>query len=188
MASTMTLLASNLLNITFYQLGWFACVLGAAWGYPIVGAFLGLLLIGVHLLLASSRKSEILLMLGACALGVTIDSLQQSFGIFTFKSDSSWPLWLPLWVFVIWAQFATLFHYALRWMAGRYLLAAALGALGGPLAYWTGIRLGAASFGSLPTLSFICLAIVWSAVTPTLLWLSKLFPDADARYRRLACN
>jgi hypothetical protein len=174
--------ATKLLNATFYEVGWLCCVLGASWGYPVTGGLLALALVGIHLWLASSRQSEILLILSSCLLGVIVDSSQQALGLFTFKTDSSWPLWLPLWVFVIWAQFATLFHYALYWLKGRYLVAALFGLIGGPLAYWGGIRLGAASFGENPTVTIIVLALVWAAIIPTLVRLSVIFGDQEGAY------
>lgn len=173
---------TKLLNIVLYQVGWFCCVFGGAWGYPVAGALLALLLVSVHLLLASSRKAEALLMLCACFLGVIIDSTQQAFGLFSFRAEPEWPLWLPLWVFVIWAQFATLFHYALYWLKGRYLLAGFFGLIGGPLAYWAGIRIGAASFGENPLLTIIVLGLVWAIVTPTLCYLSVLLEESEGRY------
>lgn len=178
-------LATKLLNITLYQAGWFCCVLGAAQDRPIIGAFSALMLAGVHLFLSRSRKSEGLRMLGACLLGITMDSIQQELGVFTFKTDPQWPLWLPLWVFVIWAQFATLFRYALYWLSGRYLLAAMLGMVGGPLAYWGGIQLGAAELGNHPFFSFASLAVVWALVTPALFWMSDRLPAGEGEYRRV---
>lgn len=176
-------LATKILNFSLYQVGWFCCVLGGAWGYPVAGGLLALTLVGVHLWLTRSRKSEALLMLSACVLGVIIDTGQQAIGLFTFKTDPVWPLWLPLWVFVIWAQFATLFHYALYWMKGRYLLASLFGMIGGPLAYSAGIRMGAASFGDSPLLSIIVLALVWACVTPALCYLSVLLDNNEGRYQ-----
>lgn len=176
-------LATKIINIILYQTGWFCCVLGAAWGAPVTGALLALLLTGVHLFLAEQRKSEFLLMLAACLLGACIDSIQQALGLFTFSHHPDWPLWLPLWVFVIWAQFATLFHYALFWLSGRYLLAAIFGFLGGPLAYWAGIRLGAASFGESPLAAIMALALVWAVVTPTLCRLSVFLDHREGCYR-----
>ncbi len=122
-------------------------------------------------------------MLAACLLGVIIDSTQQALGLFTFKADPGWPLWLPLWVFVIWAQFATLFHYALYWLKGRTLLAVIFGFFGGPLAYWAGIRMGAASFGENPVATIIVLALVWAIVTPVLLCLSDYLDKEEGVYR-----
>ncbi|MDT8419533.1 MAG: DUF2878 domain-containing protein [Desulfuromonadales bacterium] len=174
---------SKLINILMYQLGWFSCVLGAAWGYPLRGALGALLLLVLHLLLAESRRAELRLMLCACLLGVAVDTTQQALGIFTFMGDPVWPLWLPLWVFVIWMQFATLFHYALSWLAGHYLLAALFGLIGGPLAYWGGVRLGAASFADSLLLSLSSLALVWALVTPLMLWLSKWAGGSQGRYR-----
>jgi hypothetical protein len=176
-------MASRIVNFLLYQFGWFSCVLGAAWGYPLPGAFFALLLTGVHLLLAEARSVELRLMLSACLLGVLVDSAQQAFGVFTFKSDPGWPLWLPLWIFVIWAQFATLLHFALHWLSGRYLLGAIFGFVGGPLAYWSGIRLGAAEMGENPLLSIISLALVWASVTPLLLFLSRRTDAREGRYR-----
>ncbi len=179
----MSPLASKMLNITLYQAGWFCCVLGAAWGHPILGALCALLLVGIHLLLAHSRKAEALLMLAACLIGITVDSAQQALGVFSFKADPAWPFWLPLWVFVIWAQFATLFRYALHWLSGRYLLGSIFGIFGGPLAYGAGIRLGAAAFGENPVYSIGALAIVWALVTPVLLWMSDRIGDGEGEYR-----
>lgn len=176
-------LATNLTNLALYQLGWFSCVLGAAWERPVTGAFLALMLFAVHLFLARFRRPEILLALAACLIGTAVDTLQQSMGVFTFNRAPEWPLWLPPWVFVIWAQFATLFHFALRWLSGRYLIAAVFGSVGGPLAYWAGIRLGAAAWGEVPVVSIISLACVWALVTPTLVWLSDRTIGEEQAYR-----
>ena len=181
-------LATKLINVTLYQAGWFCCVLGAARGFPIAGALAAALLAGIHVLLARSRRTELLLMSAACVLGVTVDTVQQALGVMSFTTHPAWPFWLPLWVFVIWAQFATLLRYALHWLSGRYLLAAALGAIGGPLAYWAGIRLGAAAFGEDPVRSVATLAVVWALVTPSLVWLGDRRGGGEGRYRWIGAN
>lgn len=177
---------SKVINIVLYQVGWFSCVVGAAYGYPLSGALGAAALVVLHLVLTDDRKAEIKLVFSACLLGVLVDSLQQATGLFTFKKDPSWPLWLPLWVFVIWGQFATLFRFALHWLSGRYLLGALFGALGGPLAYWGGIRLGAASFGESPMLTLVVLAVVWAGVTPLLLWGRQKLASTEGCYRKFS--
>ena len=122
-------------------------------------------------------------MVSACLIGVIVDSSQQALGLLAFKTEPDWPLWLPLWVFVIWAQFATLFHYALYWLKGRYLLAGLFGIIGGPLAYWAGVRMGAASFGDNPVAALIVLALVWATVTPGLCALSVCLDEREGVYR-----
>lgn len=178
----MSFFTEKLGNLALYQVGWFCCVLGAARGFPYAGALVALLLMGVHLLLSDSRRTELHLMLFACLIGVLVDSVQQAAGVFSFRPVPGWPLWLPLWVFVIWAQFATLFRYALYWLSGRYLLGALLGMAGGPLAYWAGIRLGAARFGDMPVISILSLAVVWSLVTPFLIWLCDRQASGEGHY------
>ncbi len=178
----MSALHGKILNLLLYQFGWFCCVLGAAWGYPLQGALLAILLTAAHLCLVEERRSELRVMLLACMIGALVDSLQQAFGLLRFRGAEDWPLWLPLWVFVIWAQFATLFRFALHWLRGRTLLAAVLGAVGGPIAYWSGVRFGAAEFGGNPTLSLAVLVVVWGGVTPLLLHLSQHLNPREGRY------
>lgn len=175
---------SKIINIIFYELGWACCVLGAAGDFPLLGAGLASILVLAHLGLAGDRSAEFRLMLLSVLLGLAIDSSQQALGLFQFKPDGV-GLNLPLWVFVIWAQFATLFHFALSWLSTRLLLAGVLGAVGGPLAYGGGIRLGAAEFGSSPLLSLCVLAAVWSLVVPLLAWLSRRIGPREGHYRRL---
>ncbi len=172
------------------QLGWLCCVLGAAWGYPLIGALSALLLLLVHLLLSDLWISELKLILVTCLLGIIVDSLQQWFGVLTFKTDPSWSLWLPLWVFVVWAQFASLLGFSLNWLSGRYLMGAALGLIGGPLAYWGGVRIGAAELGNNLLLSLSSLVLVWTLMIPLLIWLRSRISPQEGQYRdlRSICN
>jgi hypothetical protein len=64
----------------------------------------------------------------------------------------------------------------MRWMSGRYLLAALFGAIGGPLSYLAGARLGAMSFidtGAAVT----ALAVGWGLAMPLLMWLAARLPQ-----------
>ena len=69
----------------------------------------------------------------------------------------------------MWMLFACTLRYAFGWLYGKPLLAALLGAVGGPAAFWAGQRLGAVSFHPTPGLSLGVLAIVWAALLPTLM-------------------
>lgn len=174
--------AGKICNLLLYLLGWFICVLGAALGYPLGGAGLALLPLLAHLWLAEDRRREIRLVLFAAFCGTVLDGSQQGLGLLHFKPDAL-ALALPLWVPVIWAQFATLFRFSLAWLSGRYVLGGLLGALGGPLAYAAGVRLGAADFGASPLLSLMVLGAVWALVVPLLTWSSRLLDPSPGRYR-----
>jgi len=164
-----------LVNITLYQAGWFAMVLGAARGWPWAGAGVGLVLLAVHLVLVRERKPELQTIVGVGILGTLIDSAQAFAGVFVFESGY-WSYWVvPFWLTVMWMQFATLFHFALRWLSGRYLLSAVLGAVGGPAAFWTGERLGGVIFPMGTRHSLLFLAAVWFAALPFTILLADRF-------------
>ena len=165
----------TLVNVGLYQTGWFAMVLAAARGRPWTGAAAGLVLLLVHLGLVRERRPELLTILAVGILGTVADSAQAFAGVFVFESGY-WTYWVvPLWLTVMWLQFATLFHFALRWLSGRYVLSSALGAVGGPSAYLTGERLGAVIFPMALPYSLLALAAVWSVVFPLSVFLADRF-------------
>lgn len=75
-------------NLALYQVGWFACVLGAAAGRAWAGAGFALLLVAVHLALVRDRTSAAKLLLSAGALGLAIDSLQLGAGVFSYPGGT----------------------------------------------------------------------------------------------------
>lgn len=172
---------ATLINLALYQVGWFACVLGAANGRPWVGAGLALVLVAVHVALVRDRGRTARLLLAAAALGLLLDSLQLNLGVFRYPSGTPLEGLAPPWIVVLWLQFATLLHFGLRWLSGRYGLAALLGFLGGPLSFWGGERLGAIEFAS--PAAYLSLACVWSLAMPTLIWLGDRLQPRPGGYR-----
>ena len=59
----------------------------------------------------------------------------------------------------------------MKWMRGRWALAALMGAVGGPLSYLAGSRLGAMSFEE-PVSALLALAVIWAVAMPLLMLLS----------------
>jgi hypothetical protein len=164
--------ATKVLNVTLYQVGWFCCVLGAANGRPLLGALLALALVLVHVALVRRRAREVVLLVAAALTGGAVDSVQSCLGLLRFESGYVIGCIAPPWIAVMWMQFATLFRFALSFLSGRRLLAAVLGALGGPFAFWVGSRLGGVSFGDPAWRSLLALGVVWALVLPFLLGLT----------------
>ena len=78
----------------------------------------------------------------------------------------------------VWTTFATLPNHSLAWHKKRLGLAALLGAVGGPLAYWAGVRLGAATFNWPLLPSLLLLAAIWGILMPGVMRLSsRLAPE-----------
>jgi hypothetical protein len=169
--------ASKFLNFALYQTGWFCCVFGAAKGHPWWGATAATVLVLVHVALVKQRRREVGLLLAAALIGGAVDSLQSCLGSLRFESGYVIGCIAPPWIPVMWMQFATLFRFGLAFLSGRYLLGAALGALGGPFAFWVGARLGAVEFGAPTWRSLLLLAVVWAVVFPILLRLAGVHRD-----------
>lgn len=159
-----------MVNAVLFQIGWFACVLGAARGLPWIGPFAAVAIIGWHLSRAAQPKQELALVAAAALLGALFETLLVQLGWVHFETGVLVEGAAPYWMVALWAIFATTLNVSLRSLRPHGWLAAVLGAIGGPVAYYAGARLGALEFGapaSAPALAAI--GIGWAILTPALL-------------------
>lgn len=163
---------SRFVNFLLYQTGWFASVLGAAWGFQGLGVCIALCLVGTHFWLATDRSLQIKLAIIAAALGLIVDRTQLWAGVFTFSQGRVLDWLPPPFMTVLWIQFATTFRYCMSWLSGRYGLGAGFGWLGAPLAFYAGERLGAIDFLSPRAFHFAVLGCLWCIVVPVLVYIS----------------
>lgn len=166
MTESRTLLVVS--NLVLYQIAWFVGVWSAATSRPWIGAITMGLVIAVHLFRAPRREPELILVSIALAVGLIFDSLLVSRGWVRYQSGTLIPDVAPYWIVLMWGLFATLLNVTLRWMHGRWVLAAVLGAIGGPSAYYGGVKMGALEFGN-ETVAVAALGIGWAIITPMLL-------------------
>ena len=89
---------TQLVNYALYQIGWFACVLGAASRRPWAGCLIGMILVGVHVALSVQRVLEVRLVVLATAVGAAVEMIQIAAGTYRFTSgtvnDALPPPWL----------------------------------------------------------------------------------------------
>jgi hypothetical protein len=78
----------------------------------------------------------------------------------------------PYWMVALWALFATTLNESMRMLQTRPWIAAAFGAVGGPLAYYAGARMGALDLVQ-PAAMLAALAVGWALATPLLLSLAR---------------
>lgn len=159
---------SSLLNYLFYQAGWFACVLGAAAGWPGLGLLVATTLIVAHLGLATDRRRELSRIALAVGVGIVVESLHIAAGTYQFTSGIVVAALPPPWLLVMWAQMATTFQFSLRPIMERPRRAAMFGALGGPIAFLAGERLGAVMLHRPLAPGMALLAITWAIAMTTL--------------------
>ena len=157
----------KLINFAVFQLGWFACVLGAAWGRPWLGTAIALAIVGWHLGCAPRPRAELALVLAAAGIGALWDSLLAALGWIEYPNGTLIAATAPHWMVALWMLFATTLNSSLDWLKGKRWLAAGFGAVGGPLGYLAGERLGALALVE-PTAALIALAGGWAVLAPLL--------------------
>ena len=167
-------------NFLVFQIGWFACVLGGANGLPWVGTGIALVIVAWHLTRAARPNQELLLVLSAAAIGALFDTLLVWLGWFTYSSGTLIAGTAPHWMVALWMLFATTLNLSLSWLKRRLFVAVLFGAIGGPLAYLGGEKLGALNFES-PTAGLIALAIGWALITPLLAMIAQRFDGFVSR-------
>lgn len=166
-----------------FQAAWFACVLGAAHGQAMwgVAAVAGVVLVNVVL---SDRRAEVLMLTAlAVLIGLAWDTWMLRAGWVRYAAPGPLPQWAPVWILALWALFATLLRGPLSWLHGRPRVAAALGAVGGPMSYLAAVRLGAGQFSDTP-LAMAVLAVGWAVMTPMLTEAARLLGSRRSAQRR----
>jgi hypothetical protein len=159
-------------NFFLFQAGWFACVLGAARGFPWQGALVALLIAAFIVLRSRHPRAELALAAAAAAAGFAFDSALALAGWVDFEGAVPAPLLSPVWMVALWALFATTLNVSLRWLREWPALGVLFGAVGGPVAYYAGERLGALQFAD-PLLGMTAVAVGWALATPALFALAR---------------
>ncbi len=164
---------NTLINFVAFQIGWFACILGAARGHSLWGPAIVALVLALHLVLSRVRSAEILLAFAAAAIGFAVDTTLIALGTFVpARSLLPQPL-STVWLIALWVDFATILNVSLSWLHDKYLLAGILGAAGGPLAYWAGDRLGAIEIDRPLFMPLLAISLAWCIVTPVLFGIAR---------------
>lgn len=159
-------------NLLLFQAGWFACVLGAARGFPWQGALVALLIAAFIVSRSPQPLDELVLVAVATLLGFAFDSALTLAGWVDFEGAVPTHFVAPVWMVALWALFATTLNVSLRWLREWPALGVLFGALGGPAAYYAGERLGALQFAD-PLPGLAAVAAGWALATPLLVALAR---------------
>lgn len=158
-------------NFVAYQCAWFACVLGAAHQRPWLGMAVVLGALLLHLRAAPAPRRELVLVAFAIGAGLVFESSLAASGWVRAKD--------AMLMVVLWGAFATTLNVTLRALRHRYLVSALLAAVGAPLAYAAGARLGALEWiAAMPALLLVSAG--WALLLPALMRAAQSF-DGFAR-------
>ncbi len=161
-----------IINAVLFQLGWFACVLGAAHDLPWTGALAAVAIIGWHLAHAAQPQRELLLVGAAAVLGALFETLLVQTDWVRFETGVLVEGTAPYWMIALWAIFATTLNVSLQSLQSHPWLTALLGAIGGPLAYYGGARLGALDLAAMGP-ALIAIGVGWAILAPLLMRIAR---------------
>lgn len=158
---------ANVLNAVLYQAGWLACVVGGnRWALPA-----GAVILVLHWRLLGRGAREWMFIGGAALLGLAMDLGWQRLGLIAFHEGGA--PGVPPWLVMLWLLFATTLLHSLAWLQTRLWLASVLGAVAGPLSYFAGLEVGAAS-STLPHWQVaLAMAPGWLLLLPLLAFLAR---------------
>ena len=160
-------------NMVAFQVVWLAAVGGAGRGAWWCGPLALVLFAAWQLPTSRWPRADALLMLVAALAGFAIDTLWTQAGLMQFVQPVPWSGAAPVWIVALWMGFALTLNHSMAVLKSKPWAAAALGAIGGPVAYlvaqdaWQAVTLSAPQWQALAAL-----AIAWGALTPALLALA----------------
>lgn len=173
------------INAVLYQATWLAAIAGAGhgwwWAGPAALAVFG----AWQLMVSMQRRADLLLLVCAAVIGFIVDSTLVQAGLLAFAAPVPWAQLAPVWIVALWMSFALTLNHSLAYLKSHLALAAVLGAVGAPVAYWIAAHAWQAlHFVATPKLALGALALAWAVLAPALCWLARHFTRASAPLRR----
>ena len=162
----------KILNALGYQVGWWTCISSIRWGLELEAIVLCAVMFGIHLRFSMAPSRELKLGSVALLIGVFVDSMLKQFAVIEFYGWSLGPL-SPYWLWALWILFAFTLNNSLAILKTQSLfINAFIGMIFGPLTYYAGAKLGAASFVA-STAHIMTLSFVWMLAMPLLVVFAK---------------
>jgi hypothetical protein len=148
-----------------FQAVWLSCALGAAEGRNWPGIVAASLFLGGIVATSPGWRSAMRLAAAGGLSGTLIETSLIAAGLVRYSAP--WPVdaLAPAWIVALWIAFGATVPSILGILGSQRLaMAAALGAVSGPLAYLAGERLGALHIARPAAVGLLVLAFVWAAV------------------------
>lgn len=154
-----------------FQISWLVCVLAGAAGNNWPAMLMTVLFVFVHFRLFAWRYTDFRLIIAGLLVGLLLDSAYSAAGLMAYSAQSLPPI-APWWILCLWVNFVLTLNHSLSWLLERRWLAAVISAIGSPVSYFAGQKLGALNWLQ-PEMLVIVSAITWAIAVPLLLTLAN---------------
>ena len=183
------MIVRGLVNFLGFQSVWFLSLFGAGTHKSWLGAIALAVFTVWHFRSAANPRAELVLVAIACVVGLIVDTTFIQANLLAYAEPLPFAAVAPYWILGMWINFALTLNGSMRWLHGRYGLAAVLGAIGGPLAYVAGIKLGAAELQASEAVVYGVLAVTWAIAVPVLVratvWVNTRWPPVAPERHQL---
>ena len=168
----------------FYQATWLTCVAGAGHGLWWPGLIVLAVFAAWQLMSSAWPRADASLAVIVSLIGFALDSTFAQLGAMRFEAVVPWSGLAPIWMVALWTSFALTLNHSLAFLQPRIWLAALLGGIGAPLAYWAASRgWHALAFPDEPFGVIAVTALAWAVLMPALARLALYLRVLDAAPR-----
>jgi hypothetical protein len=167
-----------LFNFLAFEAAWFAAVTGGAAGRGGLMSLAVVAVVAVHLAIKRAQlRAEIWLILAVTLFGILLEAGFMGAGFIRYAGTVEGQMLPPIWIAALWFGFGTLPNASLAWLKGRWKTQALLGAIAGPLTYWTGVKLGAATIPEGGGALF-AIGLAWAMALPAIFLMAEALSPA----------
>lgn len=167
----------NIINFLLFQVSWLVCVLSGAAGDNWPAILITVVFVIVHFRYFAWRYADCRLIIAGLLTGLLLDSFYSAAGLMAYNAQSLPPV-APWWILCLWVNFMLTLNHSLNWLLERRWLAALLAAVGSPMSYYAGQKLGALNWLQ-PEMLIAVSAITWAIAVPLLLMLANYWRQQE---------
>lgn len=168
-------------NLLIFKVSWLIVIWSAANAMPLSGLLAVSLAVLIHLITCRSPANEVLLLLAIGFVGFLWETLLLTLGLVEYSSGMFHSQLAPYWMVALWILFATTLNVSFARLQNNLALAAAFGAVAGPVSFFAGSRIGAVTIVS-ESFGFAILSLGWALFLPLVLWIAKFCNETEFDY------
>ncbi len=128
-----------MVNLLWFQFGWWTLVLTASHGYDWLGFCVCLFLLGLHFQwLSNNKKRDLIVLIAAASLGISGDFLLIRLGVFNIPDPDTF---FPIWLTGLWLLFPLSLPYSMKALLQRSVLLPGMAVAAG-FSYYAGTYFG----------------------------------------------
>lgn len=154
----------KIILVIWFYVGWFGCVFFGKWQ---LGEW-SLVFPGVAFILLikdkAATKYQVIALFLSAIVGIVFDTLALRLGLISFPDPAL--AFVPLWLTSMWLLFSAMIPVSHALFKSNLLLAAILGAIFGPLSYYSGEAFEVFAFSS--SKAILIFAIFWGVCFPAI--------------------